>query len=91
LVFEWDDVKASRNYVKHAVSFQQASEMFGDVLLVTVPDERHSLQEQRHFSLGEDKSGRLIAVSHTIFEDTIRIISARPATASERRDYEEGK
>jgi uncharacterized DUF497 family protein len=91
LVFEWDSGKASRNYSKHGISFTQASSVFGDPLLVTVPDERHSVGEQRYFSLGEDASGRLLAVAHTIDEATIRIISARPATPSERRDYEESR
>jgi uncharacterized protein len=91
LVFEWDSRKAIRNRNKHGVSFTQASSVFGDLLLVTVPDERHSIDEQRYFSLGEDDVGRLLAVAHTIEGDSIRIISARPATASERRDYEEGR
>jgi uncharacterized DUF497 family protein len=90
LIFEWDSKKAIRNHNKHGVSFTQASSVFGDLLLVTIPDEKHSIEERRYFSLGEDDGGRLLAVAHTIDGDTIRIISARPATASERRDYEEG-
>jgi uncharacterized protein len=91
LVFDWDSRKASRNYAKHGITFTQATSVFGDRLLVTVPDERHSIEEQRYFSLGESVRGRLLAVAHTIEGDTIRIISARSATAAERRDYEEGR
>jgi uncharacterized DUF497 family protein len=91
LVFDWDAGKASRNYSKHGVTFTQATSLFGDPLLVTIPDVRHSVDEKRYLSLGEDAGGRLLAVAHTIDEDTIRIISARPATAAERRDYEEGR
>ncbi|MGH7429595.1 MAG: BrnT family toxin [Candidatus Methylomirabilaceae bacterium] len=35
-------------------------------------------------------SGRLLVVAHTERGDTIRIISARPATRGERKIYEEG-
>ena len=90
LAFEWDSRKAERNYRKHGVSFTQAVAAFADSLLVTVPDQRHSDEEQRFFSPGEDESGKLLAIAHTIEDgDRIRIISARPATGSERRDYEE--
>jgi uncharacterized DUF497 family protein len=39
---------------------------------------------------GETRSKQLLAVAHTENEELIRIISARDATATERRRYEEG-
>jgi uncharacterized protein len=56
LDFEWDSRKANRNYRKHGVSFTQASTVFGDSHLVTVSDSRHSIEEQRYFSLGQNKA-----------------------------------
>jgi uncharacterized protein len=44
----------------------------------------------RFFSLGETRSNRLLAVAHTEENELIRIITARDATATERRRYEEG-
>jgi hypothetical protein len=46
--------------------------------------------EERFITFGMSQSGRLLVVSHTEQGDTIRIFSARRATRSERRLYEEG-
>jgi len=89
LIFEWDETKAKSNRRKHGVSFSEAASAFGDKLMVTKADARDTSREERFFSLGESERGRLLAISHTEYGDLVRIISARPATASERRDYEE--
>ena len=76
---------------KHRVSFPEASEAFFDPLMVTTMDHRHPVDEMRFFSLGETRSKRLLAIAHTEEDEFIRIISARDATARERRGYEEGE
>jgi uncharacterized protein len=86
----WDENKDSMNRRKHRVSFPEASEVFFDPLLVTQVDHRHAVDEMRFFSLGETRSKRLLAVAHTEEDELIRIITARDATATERRRYEEG-
>lgn len=89
--FIWDPKKAAANARKHKVSFEEASSAFGDNLAVTGADPDHSVEEERWITFGVSASGRLLAVSHTEEEeDTIRVISARPATPSERKIYEEG-
>ncbi len=40
--------------------------------------------------LGMSRRGRLLVVIHTVRGNAIRILSAREATARERRAYEEG-
>jgi uncharacterized DUF497 family protein len=62
-----------------------------DPLSVTVNDPRHSLAEERYVLVGESRRGRLLAVMYTERGEIIRIISARLATAHERREYEEGE
>jgi uncharacterized DUF497 family protein len=94
LIFEWDDEKAKKNQRKHKVDFQEAKTVFGDPLLVSFPDEYHSEDEQRLVSIGTSSQNKILLVAHTeILEggDTIvvRLISARKATASERKVYEE--
>ena len=94
LIFEWDDEKAKKNQRKHKVNFDEAKTVFGDPLLVSFPDEYHSDEEQRLVSIGASSQNKILTVAHTeILEngDTIvvRLISARKATASERRVYEE--
>jgi uncharacterized DUF497 family protein len=88
--FEWDSAKAATNLRKHRVSFEEASTVFFDSLAATGDDPDHSEDEQRLITFGLSSDGQLLVVSHTEFEDTVRIISARKATRGEREIYEEG-
>ena len=87
--FTWDARKAAANLRKHGVSFEEASTVFRDTLSATGLDPDHSIGEHRFVTFGISKQGRLIVVSHTGGDDTIRIISARLATRQERKIYEE--
>jgi uncharacterized protein len=58
---------------------------------LTAADHRHAVDEMRFFSLGKTRSQRLLAVAHTEEDEFIRIITARDATGTERRKYEEGE
>jgi hypothetical protein len=85
--FEWDAYKAKRNVEIHGVTFEEAAEAFFDPFYqegdASVPD------EVRHFILGYSLSQRLLLVIYTERGERTRIISARPATRSERILYEE--
>ena len=85
--FQWDAQKAATNQVKHAVSFDEASTVFGDPLAATIPDPEHSAHEERFVTTGHSASGRVIVVVHADRGDDIRIISARRATAGEKKKY----
>lgn len=89
LEFEWDPNKAEANQKKHGVSFTEASSVFSDPLSLLIPDPDHSEREERLLLLGLSNTGRLLVVSHTERGARVRLISARPATSRERRDYEE--
>jgi len=89
LQFEWDSAKGVENLTKHGVSFQEAATVFRDPLSATGADPDHSIGEERFITFGVSTSGRLLVVAHTEDGDTIRIITARPATAAERKIYEE--
>ena len=89
--FEWDDAKALENLKKHGVSFSEASTVFADPLSRTIPDPLHSEEEGRFVIVGESTLQHALIVVHTYRGETIRIISARSATARERKDYERGK
>jgi uncharacterized DUF497 family protein len=86
--FSWDPAKAASNVAKHGVTFEEARTVFDD------PGIRLQLQthsdEPRLAAIGYSSANRIlfvvvIEVSH---EETVRIISARKATRSERKDYE---
>jgi len=91
LNFEWDENKARTNLVKHGVSFAEAATVFGDPLSLTIPDPAHSQREDRFIILGHSHQQRLLVVVHTDRGDNIRLISARRASRSERKNYEENQ
>jgi uncharacterized protein len=90
VIFEWDLSKAAANLKKHGVSFEDAATVFADPLAITFPDPDHSVEELREITIGHTMKQELVFVSHREREGGIRIISARPATRSEQKQYEEG-
>ena len=87
--FEWDPRKAAANLRKHGIEFADAATVFYDELALTVPDDRAN--EDRFVTMGMDALGRILVVVYTWRGDCGRLISARPATRSERRQYGEAK
>jgi len=86
--FVWDSEKASGNTSKHGVSFEVACEVFFDPFIRV--EDASAGDEQREAAIGLTENWTLLFVVHMLREgDTIRIISARPATAQERRNYED--
>jgi uncharacterized DUF497 family protein len=89
---EWDEKKNRANQKKHGVSFELAQEIFDDPLALSKLD-RVEGDEERWHTLGVVEGIVLLLVTHTARhdedEEVIRIISARKATAHERRHYEQ--
>jgi uncharacterized DUF497 family protein len=89
LTFEWGAQKASNNLAKHGVSFHDAATAFGDPLSITIGDPAHSNGEQRFLLIGRASNGKVVVVVHVERrENRLRLISARPATRRELKDYE---
>ena len=86
--FQWEPKQAEHNLKKHRVTFEDASTVFGDPLAATVPDPRHSVEENRFVTMGHSTENRLVVVAHVDRSEQVRIISARLATRRERRKYE---
>ena len=91
----WDPGKAAANRVKHGLSFETAVLVFDDPLHASKPD-LHPDGDRWH-TVGLVGSVLLLLVIHTWSEaeseegeSVGRIISARKATAHERKAYEEG-
>ena len=89
--FEWDPRKSRANKAKHGVSFEEARTAFFDENARVIPDPAHSQDEERFVLLGLSIDLRLLVICHCYREpdDVVRIISARKADASERRQYTE--
>ncbi len=87
--FEWNTEKAKANLKNHRVSFDEAKTVFADPLFVIFADPDHSFEENRFVIMGVSNQNRLLVVSYTERPKATRLISAREATRSERKKYEE--
>jgi uncharacterized DUF497 family protein len=85
--YEWDPAKARANFAKHGVRFADAVSVLEDDLALTIRDPS-SEDEERWITLGRNILGRVIVVVYTWRKDNVRLISARPATAREKKQYE---
>ena len=86
--FQWDSEKAELNWRKHTVSFEDAALVFSDENRIERYDSEHSYDENRYITIGKVKS--ILFVIYTERGEITRLISARLATAKERRDYYAG-
>jgi hypothetical protein len=85
--YEWDPNKAKSNYKKHGIRFADAVGVFEDENAITIEDDHQ--KEDRFITIGRDFLSRILVVVYTFRDIVIRIISARRATARERKMYEE--
>ena len=86
--FEWDEVKANKNFKKHGLDFETAARVFGDPFRIEMYDSKYSCDEDRYITIGEiGGTACVVFVSYTERTDIIRMISARKANASERSKY----
>lgn len=84
--YEWDQEKAEKNLRKHNVDFADAVTALTDEAALTLEDPVSD--EERFISVGTDALGRILVVVYMWRGERIRLISARKATRSERRQYE---
>ena len=85
----WDADKARINLEKHGIRFEAAVLALDDPMLISEPDPHPD--EDRWRVIGRVRMTTLFVV-HTVIDadGTGRIISARRATASERKRYDAG-
>ena len=90
MFFEWDELKNLKNYRKHSVWFEEAKTVWADDYALEFFDEDHSESEDRYIRIGRSKKRRnLLVVFCERTANSIRIVSARLLTNSEREQYEE--
>lgn len=85
LQFEWDEEKERVNLKKHGIPFKTAAKVFLDENRIEIYDKAHSIEEDRYITIG--LAGDVLFVVYTERHPKIRLISARLATARERRVY----
>jgi uncharacterized DUF497 family protein len=84
--FEWDPRKAAANVRKHGIQFADAVPVLEDERAISLRNGVHS-EEERWVTIGMDALARVVTVVYTWRGNTVRIISARPATPNERMQY----
>lgn len=89
VTYEWDPKKAGLNLRKHRVSFAEAASVFLDPMALTFDDPDHSAEEEREITIGFSARQRVLFVAHAKRGNRIRVISARRATAKEKKQYAE--
>ena len=89
LRFEWDPAKALRNFHKHGVTFAEASTVFSDDQAILLDDPDPAPNEERYVLVGVSSALHVLVVVHCYRDEdrTIRLISARKATRTERAEY----
>jgi uncharacterized protein len=83
--FEWDPEKAGLNRAKHGISFELATQVFKRRLTNLYAE--FNGDELRVTDIGITDNLVLVTVTHTDREGRTRLISARKATAKEKRQY----
>jgi uncharacterized protein len=81
--FEWDEVKSNANLIKHGISFDDASEIFYEPVIVRGSSRNN---EERWIAIGKSHN-RIVSVIFTRRSDFIRIISVRHPRPNEERAY----
>jgi uncharacterized DUF497 family protein len=84
----FDPQKNLINIRKHGINFVDVEAVFYDAFAITIEDVGH--YEQRFLTIGMNIDHQLLVICYSYSEqDSLKIISARKADPSERRQYEE--
>jgi uncharacterized protein len=89
--FEWDEGNSAKSFVRHGIAAESAEQVFRnkDLLVPLGIQVAPVANEPRFGVLGTAATGELVAVSFTIRNGRIRVISARSMSRKERRHYAE--
>ena len=83
-------IPSKQNHKKHRVTFEEAMSCFYDPMHILIDDPDSATDEDRLILIGASSKSRVLVIVHLdVAGDKIRIISARKATKTERKQYEE--
>jgi uncharacterized DUF497 family protein len=89
-VFVWDDTKRESNLRKHGLDFRDAHLVYDNPEKCTYDSSRHGELRLMDVAMAVIH-GRLLALVYTERGDDVRVISFRPASREERKQYEQDK
>jgi len=85
--YQWDEKKSKSNDKKHGIRFVDACATLEDEQALTIED-AEAVGEARFLTIGRNDLNKLLLVVWCIRRgDCIRIISARKATAHEKKQF----
>jgi len=85
--FEWDAGNSEKNWQRHQVTQAECEQVFANLPLVLAVATKSPSVEPRYFALGRTDSSRELMVVFTTRGNKIRVISARPMSRRERKEY----
>jgi hypothetical protein len=86
--FEWDAGNSEKNWKRHQVTQSECEQLFGNLPLLLSATAKVGEAESRYFALGRTDAARELAVVFTVRGRRVRVISARPMSRRERKEYE---
>ncbi len=85
--FEWDVGNSDKNWKRHQVTQAECEQVFANLPLVLSVTAKAGGAEARYFTLGRTDATRELAVVFTVRGKKVRVISARPMSRRERKEY----
>ena len=85
--FEWDAGNSEKNWKRHQVTQAECEQVFANLPLLLSVTARKGEVEPRYFALGRTDAVRELAVVFTVRGKRVRVISARPMSRRERKEY----
>jgi hypothetical protein len=85
--FEWDAGNSEKNWKRHQVTQAECEQVFANLPLLLSVTMKAREMESRYFALGRTDATRELAVVFTVRGKRVRVISARPMSRRERKEY----
>jgi uncharacterized DUF497 family protein len=85
--FEWDAGNSDKNWKRHQVTQAECERIFANLPLVLTTTTTLRELESRYFALGRTDAARELAVVFAVRGKKVRVISARPMSRRERKEY----
>jgi uncharacterized DUF497 family protein len=83
--FDWNKANSTKNWDHHAVTPEEAEDVFFHDPLIVRSDPRPSKREKRYWALVQTGRGRKLFVAFTVRGKLIRVISVRDMSQREKR------
>ena len=85
--FEWDAGNSEKNWKRHRVMQAECEQVFANLPLLLSVASKAAGAEARYFALGRTDVSRDLAVVFAVRGGRVRVISARPMSRRERKEY----